>query len=131
MFPYRYVSHASLQRFASRIARHPTLQRSQLVSDFLQSSEWVRLLQRMVADHQTVTMHTHISHPPPDSHQSIMDNLSDTLVNAFSKVRKPDERFLQMQDDIEKYEEGLAAIEKLAGRGKGRLDGTSLAFRTS
>lgn len=72
---------------------------------------------------QAVTMHTHLSHPPPDSHQSIMDNLSDTLVNAFSKVRKPDERFLEMQDEIEKYEEGLAAIEKLAGRGKGRLDG--------
>jgi hypothetical protein len=32
----------SLQRFADRIANHPTLQRSQLVADFLQSHQWVR-----------------------------------------------------------------------------------------
>jgi sorting nexin-4 len=31
----------SLQRFADRIARHPTLQRAQLVKDFLESTEWV------------------------------------------------------------------------------------------
>ena len=38
----------SLQRFADRIARHPTLQRAQLVKDFLESTEWVRhaLVQR-------------------------------------------------------------------------------------
>jgi len=30
-----------LQKFADRIARHPTLQRSKLVHDFLTSTEWV------------------------------------------------------------------------------------------
>jgi hypothetical protein len=35
------LSDPSLQRFVDRIARHPTLQRSQLVNDFLQSTEWV------------------------------------------------------------------------------------------
>lgn len=36
----------SLQRFADRIANHPTLQRSQIVADFLQSHQWVSSLMR-------------------------------------------------------------------------------------
>jgi len=42
----------SLQRFADRIARHPTLQRAQLVKDFLESTEWVSptISFRMMAD---------------------------------------------------------------------------------
>ncbi|WWC68626.1 sorting nexin-4 [Kwoniella pini CBS 10737] len=106
-----------LQRFADRIARHPTLQRSQLVNDFLQSSEW------------TVAKHHHISHPPPDSHSSLMDSLSDTFINAFSKVRKPDGRFVEMAEELERFEEGLTSVERLVGRGKGRVDDLSTDYQ--
>ncbi|KAK4683671.1 sorting nexin-4, partial [Tremellales sp. Uapishka_1] len=106
-----------LQRFADRLARHPTLQRSQLVNDFLQSSEW------------TVSKHTHLAHPPPDSHTSLIDSLSDTLVNAFSKVRKPDARFVEMVEDIERFEEGLAGVERLMGRGKNRVEDLSTDYQ--
>ncbi|ORY24374.1 hypothetical protein BCR39DRAFT_472405 [Naematelia encephala] len=99
-----------LQRFADRIARHPTLQRSLLVHDFLQSTEW------------TVAKHHHISNPPPDSHHSLIDSLSDTFINAFSRVRKPDGRFVEMNDALERYEEGLSGVERLVGRGKTRVD---------
>ncbi|RSH94672.1 intercellular trafficking and secretion [Saitozyma podzolica] len=99
-----------LQRFADRIARHPTLQRSKLVTDFLTSTEW------------TVTKHHHISHPPPDAHASLMDSLSDTFINAFSRVRKPDARFVEMMEGLERTEEGLSGVERLVGRGKNRID---------
>ncbi|WVQ93432.1 sorting nexin-4 [Kwoniella sp. CBS 9459] len=106
-----------LQRFADRIARHPTLQRSQLVNDFLQSSEW------------TVAKHHHISHPPPESHTSLMDSLSDTFINAFSKVRKPDGRFVEMAEEIERFEEGLTSVERLIGRSKARVDDLSSDYQ--
>ena len=116
----------SLQRFADRIARHPTLQRAQLVKDFLESTEWVR---HALVQHdwsltlQTVAKHYHISHPPPDSHSSLIDSLSDTFINAFSRVRKPDGRFVEMSDDLERFDEGLGGVERIVSRGKNRVDG--------
>ncbi|WVN85748.1 sorting nexin-4 [Cryptococcus depauperatus CBS 7841] len=99
-----------LQRFADRISRHPTLQRSKLVGDFLQSTEW------------TVAKHHHIAHPPPESQSSLIDSLSDTFINAFSKVRKPDARFIEMIDELERFEEGLTSVQRVVGRGKNRLE---------
>ena len=101
----------SLQKFADRISRHPTLQRSQLLCDFTTSHEWA------------VAKNHHISHPPPESHSSLIDSVSDSLVNAFSKVRKPDPRFIEMNEGLERFEEGLTGVEKIVGRSKGRIDG--------
>lgn len=100
-----------LQRFGERVACHPILQRSKVVCDFLQSTEW------------NVAKHHHLSHPPNDSHASLIDSLSDTFINAFSKVRKPDARFVEMTDQLEKFEEGLGGVERLMGREKQRVDG--------
>ncbi len=68
-------------------------------------------------------MHKHISNPPTSEHASLLDSLSDTFINAFSKVRKPDERFLDMREGIDKFEEGLLSIERLAGKERGRTEG--------
>ncbi|WOO83937.1 Sorting nexin-4 [Vanrija pseudolonga] len=106
-----------LQRFADRIANHPTLQRSQLVSDFLQSEQW------------SVAKHGHLAHPPPDAHRSLADSLGDTLVNVFSRVRKPDARFVEMAEGIEKFEEGLGNIERIAARGRNRNDDLSKDYQ--
>ncbi|KAM6498529.1 lipid binding protein [Amanita muscaria] len=98
-----------LHRFLQRLARHPTLQRSTLVRAFFESREW------------NVVMHQHIAHPPgPESSPSIIDNLSDTLLNAFSKVKKPDERFLVMREGVDKFEEGLNSSERLFNRIRNR-----------
>lgn len=67
--------------------------------------------------------HYHISHPPPDSHTSLIDSLSDTFINAFSRVRKPDARFIEMAEGIERYEDGLTSVDRLVGRSKQRVDG--------
>ena len=62
----------------------------------------------------------------------MLDSLSDTFINTFSKVRKPDARFVEMAEELERYEEGLAGVERLVGRGKTRVDGEyiDLHFQT-
>lgn len=71
-------------------------------------------------------MHKHLHAPLPESPPSLLDNLSDSLVNAFTKVRKPDERFLEMKEGIEKFEEGMSGIERLVGKERGRTEGQSM-----
>lgn len=77
---------------------------------------------------QSVAKHHHLSHPPPDSHSSLIDSLQDTFINAFSRVRKPDARFVEIGEQLERFEEGLGSVDKLVGRGKNRVDGPSLRF---
>lgn len=106
---------ADLHRFLQRLSRHPTLQRSTLLRAFFESTEW------------HVTMHQHVAHPPvPEQSTGVLDSISDTLLNAFSRVRKPDERFLAMREGVDKFEEGIAISERLWGRMRNRTnDGTS------
>jgi sorting nexin-4 len=53
----------------------------------------------------------------------MMDSLSDTLVNVFSRVRKPDERFVEMSDGLERFEDGMGQIDRIVSRNKTRIDG--------
>ncbi|KAF9245775.1 hypothetical protein BU15DRAFT_40897 [Melanogaster broomeanus] len=100
-----------LHRFLQRIARHPTLQRSTLIRAFFESTEW------------HVYMHQHLAHPPgPEPTPGIIDNISDTLLNAFARVRKPDERFLDMRESVDKFEDGLILCERLWNRLRGRTN---------
>jgi sorting nexin-4 len=78
-----------------------------------------------LSSQQTVAKHHHISNPPPESHSSLIDSLSDTFVNAFAKVRKPDPRFMEMAEALDKYDDGLSGVEKIVARGKARVDGES------
>jgi sorting nexin-4 len=74
-------------------------------------------------------MHQHTAHPPgPEPSPSIIDNLSDTLLNAFAKVKKPDERFLVMREGVDKFEEGLTSFERLYGRIRSRSSGELICF---
>lgn len=57
---------------------------------------------------------------PPAS--SVLESLSDTLLNAFSRIKKPDERFVDMKDVIDKLEDNLNTVERLYSRiGKRQL----------
>ncbi|KAF5388458.1 hypothetical protein D9757_004630 [Collybiopsis confluens] len=92
-----------LHRFLLRLSRHPTLQRSTLIRAFFESSEW------------------HLAHPPGlEPAPGIVDNITDTLLNAFSRVRKPDERFLDMRENVDKFEDGLNVSERLWIRARNR-----------
>lgn len=100
-----------LHRFLQRLARHPTLQRSTLLRAFFESTEW------------HVNMHQHVAHPPgPDHSTGVIDSISDTLLNAFSRVRKPDERFLAMRENVDKFEEGIVLGERFWNRVRNRTN---------
>lgn len=76
-----------------------------------------------------VQMHQHIAHPPgPEPAPGVLDNISDTLLNAFAKLRKPDERFLQMREGVDKSEEGLQNSERIWTRARARTNGESCAL---
>ncbi|KZS95864.1 lipid binding protein [Sistotremastrum niveocremeum HHB9708] len=100
-----------LALFLERIGRHPVLQRATLVQAFFESTEW------------SVKMHQHIAHPPgPEPSPSLLDNLSDSILNAFARVRKPDERFLEMRENVDKFEEGIQGVDRLWMRSKTRVN---------
>ena len=71
-------------------------------------------------------MHQHAAHPDaPEPPPSLLDNLSDTLLNAFAKVRKPDERFVEIREGIDKFEESLGGVDRIEGRTRTRINGIS------
>jgi hypothetical protein len=74
---------------------------------------------------KSVAMNKHLSTPSPDGRPSLLDNISDSLVNAFTKVRKPDERFLEMREAIDKYEEAMNSIDRLVSKERSRTEGSS------
>lgn len=75
-------------------------------------------------------MHRHLAHPPgPDPPPTILESVSDSIVNLTSgKVRKPDERFEEMREEMERFEYGLTGMEKGAGKVRGRVGGESISF---
>lgn len=74
-------------------------------------------------------MHQHLAHPPgPEPTPGIIDNISDTLLNAFARVRKPDDRFLHMRESVDKFEDGLVLSERLWNRIRGRTNGKLVGF---
>ncbi len=68
-------------------------------------------------------MHQHVAHPPVEPSSGVIDSISDSLLNAFSRVRKPDERFLAMREGVDKFEEGIALSERLYSRVRNRTNG--------
>ncbi len=71
-------------------------------------------------------MHQHVAHPPgPEHPNGVFDSISDTLLNAFSRVRKPDERFPSMREGVDKFEDGVVVSERLWNRVRNRTNGES------
>lgn len=46
----------------------------------------------------------------------IFDNFTDTFVNAFTKVHKPDRRFIEVREKADKLDEDLNHVEKTVAR---------------
>lgn len=53
----------------------------------------------------------------------MLDTFSDSLLNAFSKIKNPDERFVNMKEQLDKLEENLTLIEKTLNRTNKRQEG--------
>ena len=85
----------SLERFLSRLCAHAVLHKSNPFMAFLTDAAWM-------PDHYT-----------PDAKESVIEHMSESILNAFSKVRKIDDRFTGMSESIKVYEENLNTVEKL------------------
>ncbi|KAL1915910.1 uncharacterized protein VTP21DRAFT_6298 [Calcarisporiella thermophila] len=89
---------ASLQRFLERISRHPVLQRTDHLRLFLEASDFSA---------EATSKH---------KRESVLENLGDALLNAFTRIRKPDERFVAMREVIDKLVENIQAVERVHQR---------------
>lgn len=52
----------------------------------------------------------------PGTPSGFFDNVADTMMNAFSKVHKPDKRFIEVYERTSKLDEDLTHIEKIVSR---------------
>ena len=74
-------------------------------------------------------MHQHLAHPPaPDGPPSMLDSLSDSLVNAFTKIRKPDERFVEMRESIDRFDDSLTGVDRIEKRVRSRVSDLSADY---
>ncbi|KAJ3016412.1 UNVERIFIED_CONTAM: intercellular trafficking and secretion, partial [Siphonaria sp. JEL0065] len=85
----------SLENYLKRLARHPVVAKSQVLRRFLESNE---IVPELVAK----ASQTHV-----------FDNLSDALLNAFTKVKQPDPRFIEFKEHLDKLQETLISLERL------------------
>ena len=99
----------SLNRFLKRLSLHPVLRRSSILIIFLESEDWnahMRLRPQRAGS----------TSDPDESKGGILDNLTDTFLNAFSKVHKPDQRFIEIREKVDKLDEDLVHVEKILAR---------------
>lgn len=99
----------SLHRFLKRIALHPVLRRAMLVINFLESPDWNQ------------HMKGRSSRAASGSDQGgggggFVDAIADTFVNTFTKVHKPDKRFIEVSERASKLSEDLSNVEKVTVR---------------
>ncbi|RPA86938.1 hypothetical protein BJ508DRAFT_122292 [Ascobolus immersus RN42] len=97
----------SLHRFLKRLTLHPILRRAALLVIFLESSDWnatMRLRPAKVVNNTEA------------GSGGLFEGLTDTFVNAFTKVHKPDERFIKTLERADKLDEDLGHVEKIIAR---------------
>lgn len=97
----------SLARFLTRLALHPVLRRSGLLIVFLESSDWNQIMR---------TRPQRGSIASDQGSPGVFDNFTDTFINAFTKVHKPDRRFIEVREKSDKLDEDLGHIEKIVVR---------------
>ncbi|KAM3067525.1 intercellular trafficking and secretion [Clarireedia jacksonii] len=96
----------SLSRFLTRLTLHPVLRRSAILILFLESTDW------------NATMRSRPLRGSSRDEQAsgVFDNFTDTFINAFTKVHKPDKRFIEVKEKSDKLDEDLGHIEKIVAR---------------
>ncbi|KAL8706730.1 MAG: hypothetical protein Q9201_000255 [Fulgogasparrea decipioides] len=97
----------SLHRFLKRLTLHPVLRRQMALVTFLESTD----LHSYMRNHPAGGSRSSV-----DQGNSVFDNFTDTFVNAFSKVHKPDKRFIEVREKADKLDEDLGHVEKIVAR---------------
>ncbi|KAF1989551.1 putative sorting nexin-4 [Aulographum hederae CBS 113979] len=99
----------SLHRFLKRLTLHPYLRRAQLLLLFLESADWNSTMRNRPSRAASGTSEGGTS-------GGVFDNFTDTFLNAFSKVHKPDQRFIEVREKADKLDEDLGHVEKIVAR---------------
>lgn len=99
----------SLQRFLSRLALHPILRRAPILHTFLESPDWNATMNSRTSRANTASSNEGGS-------GGVFDNFADTFINAFTKVHKPDRRFIEVKEKTDRLDEDLGQVEKLVAR---------------
>ncbi|KAH6959289.1 hypothetical protein HG530_009419 [Fusarium avenaceum] len=97
----------SLQRFLIRLSLHPTLRRAPILHTFLESPDWNATMRSRGARGSSAS--------DPGS-AGVFDNFADTFINAFTKLHRPDRRFLEVKEKSDKLDDDLGHIEKVIAR---------------
>ncbi|KAJ4160901.1 intercellular trafficking and secretion [Fusarium oxysporum] len=97
----------SLQRFLNRLSLHPTLRRAPILHTFLESPDWNATMRSRGARGSSAS--------DPGS-AGVFDNFADTFINAFTKLHRPDRRFLEVKEKSDKLDDDLGHIEKVIAR---------------
>lgn len=102
----------SLHRFIKRLSLHPVLRRAPLFILFLETTDWNAQM-RLRPSRAGATSEGPGS---PGTPTGFFDNVADTMLNAFSKVHKPDKRFMEVFERTSKLDEDLTHVEKIISR---------------
>lgn len=101
----------SLHRFIKRLTLHPVLRRATILILFLETTDWNAQMRLRPSRSSTASETT-----SPNNPTGFFDNVADTMLNAFSKVHKPDKRFIEVTERASKLDEDLSHVEKIIAR---------------
>ncbi|KAL7268697.1 translation initiation factor eIF4A [Rhizina undulata] len=96
----------SLHRFLKRLTLHPRLRRTGLLVVFLESPDWNAHMRRRPSRGS--------ANNPGEG--GVFDGLTDTFLNAFSKVHKSDRQFIEVREKAGKLDDDLGHVEKIIAR---------------
>lgn len=99
----------SLQRFLSRLTLHPILRRAPILHTFLESPDWNATMNSRTSRANTASSNEGGS-------GGVFDTFADSFINVFTKVHKPDRRFIEVKEKTDKLDEDLSQVEKLVAR---------------
>ncbi|KAK4191864.1 putative sorting nexin-4 [Podospora australis] len=106
---------SSFQRFLSRLALHPVLRRASILHTFLESPDWNATMRSRSArgslDAPELTPGAQAG-----GGEGFLNTFTDSFMNAFSKVNKPDRRFVEVKEKADKLDEDLNTLEKIISR---------------
>ncbi|KAF2753212.1 hypothetical protein EJ05DRAFT_470441 [Pseudovirgaria hyperparasitica] len=98
----------SLNRFMKRLTLHPLLRRQPILLEFLESPDWNATMKTRP---KAMTMTDQNA-----GSGGLLDSIADTFLNTFSKVHKPDKRFIEVKEKANKLDEDLGNVEKVTAR---------------
>ena len=102
----------SLHRFIRRLTLHPVLRRAVILILFLETTDWNAQMKSRPSRSSTMS----VGDGSPGTPSGFFDNVADTMLNAFSKVHKPDKRFIEVTERANKLDEDLSFVEKITAR---------------